>query len=63
MMHLEKCNYIRYTIVGILIISLATILSTCSYEPSYNKTQYEKGQNKLRKHLPLLYLRFGYYLY
>ena len=46
MMHLEKCNYIRYTIVGILIISLATILSTCSYEPSYNKTQYQKGQNK-----------------
>ena len=46
MTHLEKCNYIRYTIIGILIISLAIILSTCAYEPSYNKTQYEKGQNK-----------------
>ncbi len=46
MTHLEKCNYIRYTIIGILIISLATILSTCAYEPSYNKTQYQKGQNK-----------------
>ena len=43
---LEKGNYIRHTIGCILIISLATRLNTCSYEPYYNKTQYEKGQNK-----------------
>ena len=48
MMHFEKCNYIRYTIVGILIISLATILSTCSYEPSYNKTQCQQPSPKGR---------------